>query len=281
MNDRREGPLRVVVCIKMVPDTTRVSIDPATNTLVREGIPFITNPFDEHAVEEALRLKDTYGARVTVVSMGPRPAESVIRLAIARGADGGVLVSDRAFAGSDTLATGRIIASAVRRLSEGGPVDLVICGRQTIDGDTAQVGPAIAARLGFSQVTLVDKVMEVHADQGKMLVRAKLDDRYEVIEARLPALITVVREINRPRYPSVEGRLLAEESAVPLWDNEALKLDPGSIGLQGSPTWVKRIFAPERKMGEVMHAVGEKRKEAISRIVDRLEAWKILDSLGA
>jgi electron transfer flavoprotein beta subunit len=266
----------MVVCVKMVPDTTQVKVDPETNTLIREGIPFITNPFDDHAVEEALSIKDRYGGRVTVISMGPMPAETVIRRALARGADAGILLSDRAFGGSDTLATSRILAAAIRRLADEEPVDLVICGRQTIDGDTGQVGPGIATRLGFAQITLVDRVEEVDAGRGRLVARAKFDECYEIIEAKLPAVITIVREINRPRYPSVAGRLLSEEAAVPVWSNDVLKLEPSSIGLAGSPTWVKRIFAPPKKEGEVIDGLGDSRGEAVRRIVGKLEEWKIL-----
>ena len=158
--------MHIVVCAKMVPDTTQVSIDPVTNTLVREGVPFITNPFDDHAIEEALRIKDAYGAKVTVLSMGPAPAETVLRKAIALGADAGLLLSDRAFGGSDTLATSKVISEAIAKLSDQERVDLVVCGKQTIDGDTAQVGPGIATRLGYAQVTLVDKVLDVDLDTG-------------------------------------------------------------------------------------------------------------------
>ena len=269
------GRLHIVVCVKMVPETTQVKVDPATNTLIREGIPFITNPFDDHAVEAALALKDRYGARVTVISMGPMPAKTVIRKAIARGADAGVLVSDRAFGGSDTLATSRILASAVRRLADVQPVSLVICGRQTIDGDTAQVGPGIATRLGYAQITLVDRVEEVDVDKGRLVARAKFDEHYEIIEATLPAVMTVVREINRPRYPSVDGRLMSEEAAIPVWDNEVLKLDPSSIGLSGSPTWVKRIFAPPKKEGEVIDGLGDRKEGPSIAILGKLDEWKI------
>lgn len=272
------GTLHIVVCVKMVPDTTQVKVDPETNTLIREGIPFITNPFDDHAVEEALSLKDRYGAHVTIVSMGPMPAETVIRRAIARGADEGVLLSDRAFGGSDTLATSRILAAAIRRLAVSRPVTLVICGRQTIDGDTGQVGPGIATRLGYAQITLVDRVEEVDADGGRLLARAKFEDRHEIIEASLPAVITVVREINRPRYPTVAGRLHAREVQVTVWNNEVLKLAPSSIGLAGSPTWVKRIFAPPRKEGEVVDGRGDLKDEAVKGILRKLGEWKILAS---
>jgi electron transfer flavoprotein beta subunit len=268
--------MHIVVCVKMVPDTTQVKVDPKTNTLIREGIPFITNPFDDHAVEEALALKERYGAKVTVISMGPMPAETVIKKALARGADAGILVSDRVFGGSDTLATSRILAAAIAQLSERERVDLVICGKQTIDGDTAQVGPGIATRLGYAQVTLVDEVISIDGDARKLLVRVKYDDRHEVIEATMPALITVVREINRPRYPSVPGRLSAEGTSIPLWNNEVLRLAPESVGLNGSPTWVKRIFAPPRKEGVIVRAQGEEKHKVIKVIIDKLDEWKIV-----
>ena len=152
--------MHIVVCVKMVPDTTQVKIDPVTNTLVREGVPFITNPFDDHAIEEALRIKDAYGARITALSMGPAPAETVLRKAIALGADAGLLLSDRAFGGSDTLATSKVISEAIARLSTRKKWSSIICGKQTIDGDTAPGRPGIATRLGYAQVTLVDKVLD-------------------------------------------------------------------------------------------------------------------------
>jgi electron transfer flavoprotein beta subunit len=263
----------IVVCVKMVPDTTQVKIDPVTNTLVREGVPFITNPFDTHALEEALRLKDRYGARVTAVSMGPPTAENVLRRALSLGADDAVLLSDRVFGGADTLATSRVLAEAIVKLGEKQPVDLVLCGKQTIDGDTAQVGPGIASRLNFSQLTLVDKVIEI--DTRKRIIRAqrKLEEYHELVEAGLPALITVEREINIPRYPTVPGRLDAEEAAMPLWNNSVLKLDAKTIGLQGSPTQVRRIFAPEREKGEIIPGTGDHRTQAVNAMTDKLADW--------
>lgn len=275
------GDIHIVVCVKMVPDTTQVRVDPATNTLIREGIPFITNPFDDHAIEAALSLKDRYGAHVTVISMGPMPAETVIRRAVARGADEGVLLSDRAFGGSDTLATSRVLASAVRRLADTRPVDLVVCGRQTIDGDTGQVGPGIATRLGYAQVTLVDRIEEVDAAGRRLVVRARLDERHEIIEAAMPAVITVVREINRLRYPTVAGRLLSEEARIPAWSNEALRLPPSAVGLAGSPTWVKRIFAPPAKHGVVIDGRGDLVAGAVGRILGKLDEWKIAGATRA
>jgi electron transfer flavoprotein beta subunit len=267
--------MHIVACVKMVPDTTQVKVDPVTNTLVREGIPFITNPFDDNAVEAALDMKDRYGAKVSVISMGPFPAEVVIRKAIARGADAGYLISDRAFGGSDTLATSRVLAAAVARLSEKEPVSIVICGKQTIDGDTAQVGPGMATRLGYSQITLVDQIAAVREKEGVMVARVRFDDRYEMIEAKLPSVITVIREMNQPRYPSVPGRLHAEKINISIWGNDFLKLDTKTTGLNGSPTFVKRIFAPPKKVGEVIKGADGDQRETIDKIQAKLEEWKI------
>jgi len=263
----------IVVCVKMVPDTTQVKIDPVTNTLVREGVPFITNPFDTHAVEEALRLKDKYGARLTAISMGPPAAESVIRRALALGVDDGILLSDRAFGGADTLATSRVLTEAIVKLSEKETVDLVICGKQTIDGDTAQVGPGIASRLGFSQLTLVNKILEIDQRNKIIRVQRKLEEKLEIVESTLPALITVEREINLPRYPTVPGRLDAVEVKLPVWTNDVLKLDSKTIGLQGSPTQVRRIFAPEREKGEIIPGEEENKQQAIKAMIDKLVGW--------
>jgi electron transfer flavoprotein beta subunit len=244
--------MQIVACIKQVPDTTQVKIDPVTNTLVREGIPFIINPFDTHALEESLRLKDRFGFRVVAITMGPPNAEMALRKALALGADEAVLLSDRAFGGADTLATSFVLSEAIRKLNERDEVAFVICGKQTIDGDTAQVGPGIAVRLGFTLLTLVDHMEEVDLVAGKVQVRRKLEGRHEIVEARLPVLLTVVREINKPRYPSVPMRLDAQDMPIALWDNSVLKLDPGTLGLKGSPTMVRRIFSPERDKGEII-----------------------------
>lgn len=243
----------IVVAVKQVPDTTQVKIDPQTGTLIREGVPFIVNPFDTHAVECALQLKDRYGCRVIAISMGPPNAEMTLRKCLALGVDDAILISDRAFGGADTLATSFVLAEAVKRIQgENGRVDLLICGKQTIDGDTAQVGPGLATRLGFSQLTMIDQVVEIHPDERTIIVRRKFDHRREILKARLPALLSVVREMNHPRYPTVPSRLAAEAARIPIWNNEVLKLPPDRIGLRGSPTNVKKIFAPERKKGEIL-----------------------------
>ena len=243
----------IVACIKQVPDTTQVKIDPVTNTLVREGIPFIMNPYDTHAMEAALQLKDQFGCRVAVLSMGPPNAEATLRKALSAGVDRAILLSDRVFGGADTLATSKVLAAAIAKLNdEVEPVGLVICGKQTIDGDTAQVGPGIAVRLGYQQLTLVDKVEELDMVNKKLVVSRKLEGRHERVQAPLPSMLTVVRELNRPRYPTVPMRLAAATAEVEVWDNSVLQLDPQTIGLKGSPTWVSKIFSPQRDKGEIV-----------------------------
>lgn len=268
--------MHVVVCVKMVPDTTQVKIDPVTNTLVRKDIPFITNPFDTRAVEESLRVKDKYGAHVTAVSMGPPAAEGVLRKALSLGVDKAILVSDMVFGGADTLATSKVLAEAIKQLHQRDPVDLIICGQQTIDGDTAQVGPGVACRLGFSQLTLVDEISKIDRQAKTIRVRRRLEQQHEIVEASLPALLTVVREINIPRYPTVPGRLTADDAPLPTWSNSVLKLETSQIGLRGSPTQVKKIFAPQRSKGEIVPAEGEQKEAAISRVLEKLVGWGII-----
>lgn len=243
----------IVACIKQVPDTTQVQIDPVTNTLVREGIPFIVNPYDTHALEEALRLKDRFGCRVAAISMGPPNAEATLKKALALGVDDAILLSDRVFGGADTLATSNVLSAAIRKLhDEVDEVGLVLCGKQTIDGDTAQVGPGIASRLSFQQLTLVDRIVSLDPGAKRIRVSRKLEGRHEIVEAPLPVMLTVVRELNRPRYPRVPMRLAAGEALVTVWNNQVLKLDEQKIGLKGSPTWVSKIFSPERAKGEII-----------------------------
>jgi electron transfer flavoprotein beta subunit len=272
----RSAAMLVICCVKQVPDTTQVQIDPVTNTLVREGIPFIVNPYDTHALEESLRLKDRYGVRVAAISMGPPNAEATIRKAVALGVDRAILLSDRAFGGADTLATSNVLSAAIRKLAEEDEVALVLCGKQTIDGDTAQVGPGIATRLGMTQLTLVDRIEGIDMDARTIQVRRKLEGRYELVKGPIPAMLTVVREINRPRYPAVPARLMAASCAVEVWNNEVLRLDSASIGLKGSPTWVSRIFSPERAKGQIL-GDGEKDPAGTAcLLVDTLRAKDLL-----
>jgi electron transfer flavoprotein beta subunit len=268
--------MQIVVCIKQVPDTTQVKVDPKTGTLIREGVPFIINPFDTHAVEESLRLKDKFGLRVAAISMGPPSADQTLRKALALGIDEVVLLSDRAFAGADTWATSAVLAEAIKQLAKKEKVILVLCGKQTIDGDTAQVGPGIASRLNYYQLTLVDHIEDLNLNAKRVRVRRKLEGRHEIVEAPLPATLAVVREINHCRYPTVPRRLIAEDAEVLVWDNKVLKMDPNAIGLKGSPTQVRKIFSPERVKGEIVGDGLNAPEEAANLLVDRLIEKNIL-----
>jgi electron transfer flavoprotein beta subunit len=265
------GLKNIVVAVKQVPDTNQVKIDPETGTLIREGVPFIVNPFDTHALEAGLQLKDRFGGQVIAISMGPSNTVMTLRKCLALGADQAILVSDRMFGGADTLATSYVLTEAIKRIErENGRIDLVICGKQTIDGDTAQVGPGLATRLGFAQLTLVDQIIDFSPEGRTITVRRRLEGRKEVVQTQLPALLTMVREGNKPRYPTVPARLGAEEAEVQVWNNDLLKLAPELIGLRGSATNVKRIFAPERKMGEIL-GDGEKNPQgAVQLLVQKL-----------
>lgn len=260
----------VVACVKQVPDTTQVKVDPVTGTLVREGVPFITNPYDVHALEESLRLKDRYGFRIAAISMGPPSADITLRSAQALGVDEAVLLSDRAFGGADTLATSMVLYEAIRKLAEKEELAVVLCGRQTIDGDTAQVGPGIATRLGCSQLTLVDRIEDIDIASKRIKVRRKLEGRHEIVTAPLPAMISVLREINTPRYPTVPMRLMAEEAVVTLWDNAEMKIDVQTIGLKGSATQVRKIFSPERTKGEIIGGETDEPGDIARLLIDRM-----------
>jgi len=267
----------VVACVKQVPDTTQVEVDPVTGTLRREGVPFIMNPFDIHALEESLRLKDKYGLRVVVISMGPPNTEITLRKCLALGADEALLLSDRVFGGADTLATSLVLAEAIKRLSQREEIAAVICGRQTIDGDTAQVGPGIATRLGYSQLTLVDSIENIDLQAKKVRVRRRLRTHREIVEAPLPAMISVVREINLPRYPIVPLRLKAEESEIILWNNQEMKLDEKTVGLKGSATQVRKIFSPQRAKGEILGDGLKKPEEAAHLLIGKLVEKDIIN----
>jgi electron transfer flavoprotein beta subunit len=258
--------VNIVVCIKQVPGTTQVKINPDTGTLIRDGVEAVVNPFDEYAIEEALRIKERLGACVIkVISMGPPQAEEALKSAIAMGADEAYLVTDRAFAGSDTWATSYTLANAIKTL---GKVDLIICGKQAIDGDTAQVGPGVAEMLDIPFVAWVRKVEDVSETQIR--VERMMEDGYEVVDMPLPGLMTVVKEINVPRMASLKGKMRAKKTAVATINAEALKADAERIGLKGSPTQVLRSFVPQRKTG------GEKVSGETSDLVNKIKST-ILD----
>jgi electron transfer flavoprotein beta subunit len=260
----------IVTCVKQVPDTTQVKVDPVTGTLIREGVPFIMNPYDTHALEESLRLKDKYGFRVAVISMGPANAEITLRKTLAQGADEAILLSDRAFGGADTLATSMVLTGAIKKLAEKEEVGIIMTGRQTIDGDTAQVGPGIATRLGCTQLTLVDRVEDVDMKAKTIKVRRRLEGRHEIVNAPLPVMISVLREINTPRYPSVPMRLAALDAPITTWDNKMMKMDETTIGLKGSATQVRKIFSPERAKGEILAGEKDAPEAAAKALIDKM-----------
>lgn len=244
--------MKILVCVKQVPDTTEVRIDRETNTLQREDVPSILNPFDRHALEAALRVKERCGGTVSVLTMGPLQAQEVLKECLALGADEAVLLSDKAFAGADTLATSRTLAAAISKL---GPTELIFCGKQAIDGDTAQVGPELAEHLNMAQVTCVSG-LEVFPEQQRLIAEREVEDGHEVLELPFPAVLTISKCLNELRYPSIKGRLRANKTPIPILNLEDLGLRAEETGLQGSPTRVVRIFAPEtRKGGEVIQGM--------------------------
>ena len=254
--------MNIVVCIKQVPDTAEIKIDPQTNTLMREGVPSIINPFDLNALEAGLQIRDIIGdSRVTVLTMGPPQAESSLREAVSIGADEAVLLSDRAFAGSDTWATSYTLALAIKKIG----ADLVFCGKQAIDGDTAQVGPETAEFLDIPHIAYIKKIEEVM--DGRIKVQRLMDEGYDIVESSLPVLLTVVKELNVPRMPSLKGKIAAKKAEIKKMNAEDIGADEGSLGLKGSPTQVKKIFAPkvksERRMieGSPEEQVDELEKE--------------------
>jgi electron transfer flavoprotein beta subunit len=254
----------IVVCIKQVPNTADVKIDPQTNTLIREGVESIVNPFDMYAIEEGLRLREKLGGKVTALSMGPPQAEAALREAIAMGVDEGILVSDRAFAGSDTWATSYTLCMALRRI---GRFDLILCGKQASDGDTAQVGPGIATHLDLPQITYVRKVEQI--DGQRIVAERLLENGYESIEAPLPCLMTVVKEINEPRLPSLKGKMKARKAEIVKWSAADVQADPKKTGLEGSPTKVVKIFTPPpREGGEIF--TGDP-QEFVPQLVQKLK----------
>lgn len=263
--------MKTVVCTKQVPDTTDVKINPETGTLIREGVESVINPFDEFAIEEALLTREKLGGEVHVISMGPPQAIEVLRNALAMGADRAYLLCDNSFAGADTLATAYTLAKAIEKI---GDVDLVICGKQAIDGDTGQVGPGIATRLKVPQLTYVSKVRELDPEAKRIVVERMTEDGKQVVESSLPALITVMKDINEPRLPSLLGIKKAAKAEIPTWTSNDLDVDRQKTGLAGSPTYVMRVFTPEQRGGgEILQ--GEI-PDVVSRLVDRLLEAKII-----
>lgn len=260
--------MEIVVCIKQVPDTAEVKVDPQTNTLIREGVPSVINPFDKYALEAALQLRERFGGKIKVISMGPPQAEEAIQETYSLGIDEGYLLTDRAFAGADTLATAYTLATGIRKI---GGFDLIICGKQAIDGDTAQVGPELAELLSIPQVAYVRKLEIL---DGLLRVERELEERAETIELLLPALITVTNQIGELRSPSLKGVLKAKGREIICWRAEDLEIDRGRIGLSGSATRVVRIFTPPKR--EDREILKGDVKEVTTRLVQELKKRMII-----
>ncbi|MCH6266138.1 MULTISPECIES: electron transfer flavoprotein subunit beta/FixA family protein [Neobacillus] len=242
--------LHIVACIKQVPDTKIIKMNPKTNTMDRRTAPAILNPYDAHAVEEAVRIKNRYGGHVSVVTMGPPPAVNAIKTCIEIGADEGYLITDRRFAGADTLATSYAVTKAIEKISKTKPVDLIICGKMSIDGDTGQVGPGIARRLDIPPLTSVNKVEEINQEEGYAIVHRKLEDGYEVVKSTLPCLFSVEKTINEVPYSPLPNMLKAARYKPHIWSVDDLEdVDIKQLGLKGSPTIVSKVWAPQKPSG--------------------------------
>ena len=269
--------MRIIVPIKQVPETGAVKMDDQTGAMVREGVEAIVNPLDLYALELALRLREQAPGDVEVVtiSMGPPTADKAIREALAMGCDRGVLISDKAFAGSDTWATSYVLSTAAGKL---GPFDLVICGERATDGDTGQVGPGVAAFLGLPVVTYVSAVRS--SDGGKLVVERLVETGHEVLEVDLPAVITVVKEIGDPRLPTLRGKQRARAADVPVWGPDDLGVDRDKLGLGGSPTRVVKIFRPTvaRECEKLIANDEESSAAAADRVVEYLKEKQLLQA---
>lgn len=261
--------MNLVVCIKQVPNTTEIRIDPVTNTLIREGVESVLNPFDAYALEEAVRLKEAHGGTITAICMGPPQGEDILREAISLGVDHIVLLSDRKFAGADTWATSLTLAAAIKKLDK---VDLILTGQQATDGDTAQVGPGIAAHLDIPQTCFVRKIESIEC--RKIVLQRLMEDGWDRIEMTMPALVSVVKEINTPRLPSLRGKRTAKTAELTVWNCSDLGLEETAVGLNGSPTQVMSIFSPKHdKITEKFTGAVD---EAVDLIVKRLDQMTTL-----
>ncbi|MHC1719253.1 MAG: electron transfer flavoprotein subunit beta [Clostridiaceae bacterium] len=261
--------MNIIVCIKQVPDTTDVKIDPKTNTLMRAGVPSIVNPFDENAVEAALQLKEAYGGTVTVISMGPPQAKVALKACLAKGADKAYLISDRAFGGADTLATSYTLACAIKKI---GNFDIILCGKQAIDGDTAQVGPEMAEHLDIAQITYVSKI---EVKDEKVFADKEHEEGLEKIEAALPVLLTVVKSINEPRLPNMFNIIKANRAEISVLTAQDLDADENKLGLKGSATQVVKVFSPPKK-GKGFIVNSDTAENSVKEFLAKLTTDKII-----
>lgn len=283
--------MHIVVCVKQVPDSSQIRVHPVTNTIMRQGVPAVVNPYDLISLEEALRVKDRFGARVTVLSMGPKMAADALKKCISFGADDAILITDRVFAGSDTLATSYALASAIRTIGGGNPVDMVFCGKQTIDGDTAQVGPGIAIRLGWELLTYVSKIRSIDTDTRRIVVERRAEGGVQVLESRLPCVMTLLEGINEMRFADMPGMFRAARYEVPHWGVAGAGIeDTSQAGMKGSPTAVAQVFAPKPKEVKALVIAGDTPQAKAEALLDRMFAdlpklekslLDHLDALGA
>lgn len=273
--------MHIVVCVKQVPDTKIIKINPKTNTLDRRSAPAILNPYDAHAVQEAVKIKEKTGGTISVLSMGPPQATAVIKKSIEIGADRGYLISDRAFAGADTLATSYALSKALERISKDLPVDMVICGKHAIDGDTGQVGPGIARRMDIPPVTNVIEVTEVNQAEKTILIKRKLTSGYELIQSELPCLLTVEKEINEIDYSPMPNMISAARYEPIIWTVSDLEnVERSQLGLKGSPTIVGKMFTPPRPEGgkRLEGSADEQVKQLMELLIEKKDLLTIQSS---
>ena len=267
--------MEILVCVKQVPDTAEVKIDPVKHTVIRAGVPNIFNPFDQNALEAALQLKDNQGAKVTLLCMGPPQAKDVLREGLAMGADDAYLLSDPKVGGSDTLATGYALSQAIKKLAADKGIeqfDIILCGKQAIDGDTAQVGPQIASELGIAQITYAAK-LDVEGDT--VTVKQQNEEGYYVTEAQFPVLVTAVYELNDPRFPTIRGTMKAKRREIPTLTAADIDIDLARVGLKGSPTKVRKIFTPPQRSGGLV--INEEDPQvAVDQLMEKLTAAKVI-----
>ncbi|WP_256759029.1 electron transfer flavoprotein subunit beta/FixA family protein [Cohnella sp. WQ 127256] len=276
--------LHIVACIKQVPDTKIIKMNPKTNTMDRSSAPAILNPYDSHAVEEAVRLRARYGGVVSVLTMGPPPAVKAIRKCIEIGADEGYMITDRAFAGADTLATSYALTKALEKIGEIRPIDVIICGKMTIDGDTGQVGPGIARRLDMPPLTSVNKVVEINQAERYTIIHRKLEDGHEVIRSTLPCLFSVEKDINDVPYSTLPNMLRAARYQPHIWSVSDLgDIDKTQLGLKGSPTIVSSVWAPQKPQGgKLLEGEPEEQiRQLLDVLLERRELFEVSAGGGA
>ena len=266
--------MNIIVCIKQVPGVTDVKINPETNTLIREGVSSIINPFDMYAIEEGLRIKEKFGGKVKVISLGPPQSINALKEAVGMGVDEAIQLSDRAFAGSDSWATAYTLALAIKKM---GDFNIILCGKQAIDGDTGQVGPGIASQLSITQLTYVFKIVKLEPESGTITVERLLEEGREIVEAKLPVLLTVVKDINQPRAATLFHIRRAARLKIPLWTAADLpEADPLKLGLAGSPTQVIKISSPPKREGMLDLIKTDSVEHSAAILVDKIIAEKIL-----